>query len=311
MADAALANIEDGLTAVQGSALKLRRPWCCFIVLTFATVIICAGGNPLVAMVAIPTRLPPVSDRPQPATQRSPAGRQKVERDIVSEPPSAAATATPTAVPTGVVGRVPTCGDGRCDPPEDVESCLADCPGVTTAGHCGEEPHSDPGGEAVVWGLTHKTACGVVLGRKRRARPAVAASSPCPHPSRHRVRHSRVPRLLNDAWALGAAAVLRRSAVPSVRRTRRTPSTPSRATAGSSARWPSAGPSTLATGTPTASAGSSGKWTPCALFTASAAVTPTPSGRDTRTPTSKGATRTARRATSPSRPTCARSRVAG
>ena len=31
-------------------------------------------------------------------------------------------------------------------------------PGVTTPAMCGEEPHSDPGGEAVAWGLTHKTA---------------------------------------------------------------------------------------------------------------------------------------------------------
>jgi hypothetical protein len=52
----------------------------------------------------------------------------------------------------------PRCGDGKCEAPEDFESCLADCPGVTTPSQCGEEPHSDPGGEAVAWGLTHKTA---------------------------------------------------------------------------------------------------------------------------------------------------------
>ena len=47
------------------------------------------------------------------------------------------------------------CGDNKCEPDED---CFADCPGVTTPPTCGEEPHSDPGGEAVAWGLTHKTA---------------------------------------------------------------------------------------------------------------------------------------------------------
>eukprot|EP00967_Tisochrysis_lutea_P047955 scaffold58501_cov33-Tisochrysis_lutea.AAC.1 len=35
---------------------------------------------------------------------------------------------------------------------------VANCPGVTTPAMCGEEPHSDPGGEAVAWGLSHRTA---------------------------------------------------------------------------------------------------------------------------------------------------------
>ena len=48
------------------------------------------------------------------------------------------------------------CGDGRCEPPETSTSCGADCPGVTTPAQCGEEPHSDPGGYAVVWGASHK-----------------------------------------------------------------------------------------------------------------------------------------------------------
>lgn len=50
------------------------------------------------------------------------------------------------------------CGDGRCSPPETIDTCFADCPGITTPATCGEEPHSDVGGEAVAWGLTHKTA---------------------------------------------------------------------------------------------------------------------------------------------------------
>ena len=42
---------------------------------------------------------------------------------------------------------LPVCGDGRCDydyftSPETMETCMADCPGVTTPAECGEEPHS-------------------------------------------------------------------------------------------------------------------------------------------------------------------------
>lgn len=55
---------------------------------------------------------------------------------------------------------LPVCGDGRCDydyftSPETMETCMADCPGVTTPAECGEEPHSDPGGHAVTWGASH------------------------------------------------------------------------------------------------------------------------------------------------------------
>ena len=51
------------------------------------------------------------------------------------------------------------CGNGKCEAPEeDMKSCFADCPGVTTSAMCGEEPHSDPGGYAVVWGASHKKA---------------------------------------------------------------------------------------------------------------------------------------------------------
>lgn len=52
------------------------------------------------------------------------------------------------------------CGDKTCmHAPENaaaLSSCMADCPGVTTPRMCGEEPHSDPGGNAVVWGAAHK-----------------------------------------------------------------------------------------------------------------------------------------------------------
>ena len=31
------------------------------------------------------------------------------------------------------------CGDGKCNGPETIENCMADCPGVTTTEQCGEE----------------------------------------------------------------------------------------------------------------------------------------------------------------------------
>ena len=48
--------------------------------------------------------------------------------------------------------RSPTCGDGVCEAAETIASCPGDCPGITTPTECGEEPHSDPAGEAVAWG---------------------------------------------------------------------------------------------------------------------------------------------------------------
>ena len=64
-----------------------------------------------------------------------------------------AAVASLVASPPPPAG---ACGDGRCEPPETPDNCMADCPGVTTPPQCGEEPHSDVGGSAVVWGASHK-----------------------------------------------------------------------------------------------------------------------------------------------------------
>ena len=50
------------------------------------------------------------------------------------------------------------CGDGLCGEGETADNCASDCPGVTTAAQCGEEPHSDTGGYAVVFGINHRTA---------------------------------------------------------------------------------------------------------------------------------------------------------
>ena len=48
------------------------------------------------------------------------------------------------------------CGDGVCNGPETIGNCFADCPGVTTAEYCGEEPHSYTGGAAVVFGINQR-----------------------------------------------------------------------------------------------------------------------------------------------------------
>lgn len=48
------------------------------------------------------------------------------------------------------------CGDGVCSGTEDIASCMADCPGVTTAAVCGEEPHSDRGGRTLAFGVGHR-----------------------------------------------------------------------------------------------------------------------------------------------------------
>ena len=50
------------------------------------------------------------------------------------------------------------CGDGKCNGPESIVSCPEDCPGVKTDLQCGEEPHSDTAGYAVVFGINHRAA---------------------------------------------------------------------------------------------------------------------------------------------------------
>ncbi len=74
-----------------------------------------------------------------------------------------------------------SCGDGVCQPNESPSTCMADCPGVTTPPQCGEEPHSDPGGYAVVWGAAHKTdsAAGCCEACARHAADPKNAKKPC------------------------------------------------------------------------------------------------------------------------------------
>ena len=81
------------------------------------------------------------------------ASAEQTDRDSVAVAVAAAALRPQEAAPPK---RTAVCGDGTCEAPESMATCMADCPGVTTEPQCGEEPHSDPGGFAVVWGASHK-----------------------------------------------------------------------------------------------------------------------------------------------------------
>ena len=128
----ALLNIEEG---AETQLARIRRPRCLFFAIACITVVAFTGG-PIAAAMGVQTA------RPVNMVARS--------HSTSEPPPPPPALRSPSPLPM--------CGDGKCEPPEDIASCFADCPGVTTSAMCGEEPHSDPGGEAVAWGLTHKTA---------------------------------------------------------------------------------------------------------------------------------------------------------
>lgn len=140
------ANLEEGALEVQA---KVRRPWCLFISLVFAAVFLCSGGwSPLTIKLReiLPKRVAQPSQLRAIPTPDGEMGAGLEERR--------ASTPTPDPAPSAVESAV--CGDGKCQPPETIHSCLADCPGVTTPPMCGESPHSDPGGFAVADGRGHK-----------------------------------------------------------------------------------------------------------------------------------------------------------
>jgi len=60
------------------------------------------------------------------------------------------------ARPCGADRKKFCCGDGICNGPEDINNCMADCPGVTSDEMCGEEPHSDRGGRGLTFGVNHR-----------------------------------------------------------------------------------------------------------------------------------------------------------
>ena len=173
MSDVFTANLEEGASSCGEQVLaKVRRPVCLMAVVVFGAVALFAGGGPLAVaaremypkrsrphqrsyvrdLTAHRSGLLPASPTTTISATRAGYGGTTAPR---AAPPShatqvEAATRLTQKQPTAVTP--PACGDGVCEPPETVASCFADCPGVTTLAQCGEEPHSDPQGTAVVDG---------------------------------------------------------------------------------------------------------------------------------------------------------------
>ena len=110
-------------------------------------VLVFAASGPLVAAVSPPKRK---------LSQATHTAHFAAATSFPPPPPAAAtslAAATTTTTPPPPPPLI--CGDGKCEFPETVDNCFADCPGITTPPQCGEEAHSDPQGMAVVDGRGH------------------------------------------------------------------------------------------------------------------------------------------------------------
>ena len=105
--------------------------------------------------VAGPRAAPPEQSRHWPTARKAPCHELCISAAAVMRypppPPSSAISPPPPQMTEG-------------------EKIIADGlhPGVTTPAICGEEPHGDPGGEAVAWGITHRATF----------RPTAAKSAP-------------------------------------------------------------------------------------------------------------------------------------
>eukprot|EP00320_Phaeocystis_rex_P007192 CAMPEP_0119066074 /NCGR_PEP_ID=MMETSP1178-20130426/8732_1 /TAXON_ID=33656 /ORGANISM="unid sp, Strain CCMP2000" /LENGTH=256 /DNA_ID=CAMNT_0007047649 /DNA_START=31 /DNA_END=801 /DNA_ORIENTATION=+ len=71
------------------------------------------------------------------------------------------------------------CGDGVCNGAEDINTCMADCPGVTTSETCGEEPHSDRGGKTLTFGVGHRTSSAQECCNRCTAHAKAGKGTPC------------------------------------------------------------------------------------------------------------------------------------
>ena len=117
-------------------------------------------------------------------------GRLKVEQKVEAKQPLPAQTAANPPKSAGgegqqrasaeiVAGGATTCGDGKCEPPESVESCFADCPGAVADPTCGAELHMDPQGFAVVDGRGHHVPTVGACCAACAAHAAKSKSKPC------------------------------------------------------------------------------------------------------------------------------------
>jgi hypothetical protein len=91
----------------------------------------------------------------------------------------AAAMAARDVVPCSTTHSKHCCGDGVCNGAEDQNSCLSDCPGVTTQPVCGEEPHSDRGGRTLSFGVGHRAGSAQECCDKCQAHAKTGKKNPC------------------------------------------------------------------------------------------------------------------------------------
>ena len=199
------ANIEEGThdlcTRVE------RRPLTLLVFLVFGTVTLFAGGGPIAAGMhelfrpgsASPAALeelrsvvPVVGTTSlahgalaqqvqQQVEQRAPAkveAKQPLPAQTAANPPKSGGGGGQKRAPDGA-GGAPTCGDGKCEPPESVESCFADCPGAPKDPTCGAELHMDPQGFAVVDGRGHHVPTADACCAACAAHAAKTKNKPC------------------------------------------------------------------------------------------------------------------------------------
>ena len=170
MSAALEANLEEVTETVSG---RVRRPITLMLLLVVGAVVIFAAGEPISAAVesglkrrmrpAPPLRAVAPSAGVAAATPALAAAAKPTPAPAAAAKPTPAATTpapttTTTTTTTTAPKAAPRCGDGKCELPETAATCFADCPGVTTPPQCGEEPHSDPQGHAVVDGRGHHVA---------------------------------------------------------------------------------------------------------------------------------------------------------
>ena len=127
------------------SAVKAVVTLFCVSVLA---VLLFAAQGPMGAVISGPRKLSQVSH-----TYHASVSSTAVPLAAAALPPPPPPAATISVASTSAAATV--CGDGKCEFPETIQSCFADCPGASTPQTCGEELHSDPQGNAVVDGRGH------------------------------------------------------------------------------------------------------------------------------------------------------------
>jgi len=150
--------------------MSVARAVTALFVISIVAVLIFAAGGPVVAAFAPPRRLSQVTHTFRAAVPPS---------RLPPPPPPEVTAASPQGSSPPPPLPVPVCGNGLCERGETVATCFADCPGVTTPAQCGEEPHSDPQGMAVVDGRGHHKASAAECCEACSAHAAKFPKRPC------------------------------------------------------------------------------------------------------------------------------------